>query len=40
MERVAALVNAKVDCIGLDTAHGHSEGVLKMVEKIRATYPS
>ena len=39
MERVAALVNAKVDCIGLDTAHGHSEGVLKMVEKIRATYP-
>ena len=26
-------------CIGLDTAHGHSEGVLKMVEKIRATYP-
>ncbi len=39
MERVAALVDAKVDCIGLDTAHGHSEGVLKMVEKIRATYP-
>ena len=39
MERVAALVDAKVDCIGLDTAHGYSEGVLKMVEKIRATYP-
>ena len=39
MERVAALVEAQADCIGLDTAHGHSEGVLKMVEKIRATYP-
>ncbi len=39
MERVAALVEAKADCIGLDTAHGHSEGVLKMVEKIRAAYP-
>jgi len=39
MERVAALVGAQVDCIGLDTAHGHSEGVLRMVEKIRATYP-
>ncbi len=39
MERVAALVKAGVDCIGLDTAHGHSEGVLKMVAKIRAEYP-
>ena len=29
MERVAALVEAQVDCIGLDTAHGHSEGVLE-----------
>ena len=39
MERVAALVQANVDVIGLDTAHGHSAGVLKMVEKIRETYP-
>ena len=39
MERVAALVDAHVDCIGLDTAHGHSEGVLTMVERIRAAYP-
>ena len=39
MERVAALVDAQADCIGLDTAHGHSEGVLKMVERIRAAYP-
>ena len=40
MDRVAALVDAQADCIGLDTAHGHSEGVLKMVEKIRAAYPN
>ena len=39
MERVAALVAAKVDVIGLDTAHGHSAGVYTMVEKIRAQYP-
>ena len=39
MDRVAALVSAQADCIGLDTAHGHSEGVLKMVERIRAAYP-
>ena len=40
MDRVAALVDAQADCIVLDTAHGHSEGVLKMVEKIRAAYPN
>ena len=39
MDRVAALVASNVDVIGLDTAHGHSEGVLKMVERIRAAYP-
>ena len=39
MDRVAALVAANVDIIGLDTAHGHSEGVLRAVEKIREAYP-
>lgn len=39
MERVEALYNAKVDVIGLDTAHGHSYLVLKMVEKIKNQYP-
>ncbi len=39
MERVAALVAAKVDAIGVDTAHGHSQGVVETVEKIRAAYP-
>ena len=40
LERVAALVEAKVDIITIDTAHGHSEKVLKAVEKIRKTFPN
>ncbi|MDO4547981.1 MAG: IMP dehydrogenase [Clostridia bacterium] len=39
MRRVDALVAAKVDAIGLDTAHGHSAGVTAMVEKIKTAYP-
>ncbi|MFP4015503.1 MAG: IMP dehydrogenase [Halanaerobiales bacterium] len=39
MERVAALVNSEVDVIVVDTAHGHSEGVLRTVEKIKENYP-
>ena len=39
MERVSALVNAKVDVITIDTAHGHSAGVLKAVKKIKEAYP-
>ncbi|MEE9431670.1 MAG: IMP dehydrogenase [Melioribacteraceae bacterium] len=39
MERVAALVKANVDVIVVDTAHGHSEGVLKTVKKIKKKYP-
>ena len=39
MERVAALVAAKVDIISLDTAHGHHINVLKAVEKLRNAYP-
>ena len=39
MDRVAALVAAKVDAIGLDTAHGHSAGVLTAVETIKNAYP-
>ncbi len=38
-ERVAALVEAHVDCIVIDTAHGHSRGVLEAVRKIRDRYP-
>ena len=39
LERVAALYQAHVDIIAVDTAHGHSEGVLAMVEKIKGLYP-
>lgn len=39
MERVAALVNAKVDVIVLDSAHGHSKGIIECIQKIKAAYP-
>lgn len=39
MERVEALVNAGVDVITVDTAHGHSDGVLQTVSQIKAEYP-
>ncbi|RNF38091.1 IMP dehydrogenase [Planococcus salinus] len=39
MKRVEQLVKAQVDVVVLDTAHGHSKGVLDMVSNIRATYP-
>ena len=38
MERVEALIAAEVDVIVVDTAHGHSENVLKTVEAIRRRY--
>ena len=39
-ERIPALIAAGVDIICIDTAHGHSAGVLRQIEKIRATFPS
>lgn len=39
MDRVAALVEAKVDVIVVDTAHGHSQGVIERVRAIKAQYP-
>ncbi len=38
-ERVAALTEAGVDVLVIDTAHGHSEGVLSAVREIRARFP-
>ena len=38
-DRIDALLAAKVDVINIDTAHGHSVGVLKQVEAIRSRYP-
>ena len=40
MERIAALVEAKADVIAIDTAHGHSAGVIKKVSEIKAKYPN
>ena len=39
MERTAALVQAKVDCVVLDSAHGHSKNVLDVCRQIKKTYP-
>ena len=37
-DRVLALINSGVDCIVIDTAHGHSSGVLKTVKDIRKKF--
>ncbi|UWX60244.1 IMP dehydrogenase [Chryseobacterium oranimense] len=39
LDRIAALVKAGVDIIGIDSAHGHSKGVLDKIAEIRRTYP-
>jgi len=39
LERAEALVNAKVDILVIDTAHGQSENVIKAVETVRNKYP-
>lgn len=39
MERVAALVEAGVDIIAVDSAHGHSKGVLDKISEIRKSFP-
>lgn len=38
-KRIEALVEAGVDVIVIDTAHGHSKGVLDKVREVRANYP-
>ena len=40
LDRVKALYEAKVDVIVLDSAHGHSKGVIEAVKKIKAAYPN
>lgn len=39
MDRARALIDAKVDVLVIDTAHGHSKKVLETVEKIKTTFP-
>lgn len=40
MERVDALVKAGVDVIAIDTAHGHSKGVIEKLKEVKAKYPN
>ena len=40
MDRVAALVAEDVDAVVLDSAHGHTKGVVALLKKIKATYPT
>ena len=40
MDRIAALIDAKVDIIAIDTAHGHQRMVLNKVEEIKKKYPN
>lgn len=39
LERVAALIEAQVDVVTLDSAHGHHEGIIKAVAKVKQAYP-
>ena len=39
MERVDALVKAGADAIVIDTAHGHSKGVIDMLKSVKKAYP-
>ena len=38
-DRVEALVNAGVDIVVVDTAHGHSKGVIERVSRVKTKYP-
>jgi len=39
LDRVAALIEAQVDVVTLDSAHGHHEGIIKAVTKVKQAYP-
>ncbi|MBI5541674.1 MAG: IMP dehydrogenase [Bacteroidia bacterium] len=40
IDRIDELVNAQVDAITIDTAHGHSKGVIEMLKRAKKKYPS
>ena len=40
LERAAALVQAGVDAVIIDTAHGHTEGVVNVLKLVKAQFPS
>ena len=39
LERVAALVEAQVDVVVLDSAHGHNSGIINAVKQVKKAYP-
>ena len=39
LDRARALVDARVDLLVVDTAHGHSAGVMEMVRRLKSTFP-
>ena len=40
LERVAALVKVGVDVVSIDTAHGHSKGVIDALKSVKETFPN
>lgn len=40
LERIEALKNAGVDVVSIDTAHGHSKGVMDAAKRVKKKYPS
>ena len=40
LERAAALIEAGVDCLVVDSSHGHAQGVLDMVKAVKVKYPN
>jgi IMP dehydrogenase len=40
IERASALVNAGVDAVIIDTAHGHTQGVVSILKEVKAKFPN
>ena len=40
VDRAAALVNAGVDAVVIDTAHGHTQGVVNVLKAVKASFPN
>jgi IMP dehydrogenase len=40
LDRIEALVNVGVDVVSIDTAHGHSKGVIDALKRVKAKYPN
>ena len=40
LKRVEALANASVDAVIIDTAHGHTKGVVEVLKKVKSTFPN